>query len=881
MKVLLAGDSTVAAYSQEFAPMMGWGEALAAQLGDTADVINFAKPGSTTRSFVEEGLFEQLLEKVDAEALVLFQFGHNDQNPANGVKLNEYYARLQRMIAEVKAKEGQPILCTPVERRVDGDGRSGQTLTDFLPICRRLAEEAEIPLFDLNRYSFYLYREHGLEGAKQLFMWLGRGEQANYPMGSVDDTHFRGEGAHEIARYVKIRLQEFLRKGPLFKKHYYGACMYPEVWSREIFEHDVAHMQEIGMNFARFGEFAWKTIESDEGCFDLSLLERALDTYQKHSIDVCLCIPTPTPPRWFTRKYPGSLVKNADGTLMEHGSRQHVCTNNEDFRRYAYRMTRKVANLADKYPNVIAIQLDNEFKCHVDLCYCDSCRTRWHQYLKEAYGTVGNLNEKWGTQVWSEAYDSFEEVVLPTRTPFLHNSSLMNAFRKFTALTLNEFAHDLCHFVRMETDVPITHNSAFGFNLMNDHLFADLDVAGFDTYPSADNYPAFLLNVDRWRNVRKHSNEALLLETTPSHTGHLENHVAPHPAGFITAEMFIGFAGNLKSFSYWHYRSHRHGVEQPHSAVVTAWGEPDLGYEDVVRSGNLAQEMQPHLLASEYRKAKIAFMYSDHAKRFFTIDHGGCQDHRGLVTDYYSSLIKAGIRLEVIQENSDYTGYEVLIVPFVRWISATVLEKLQAFVAAGGKLILGPMTGDRTEELAWPERNGLDRIGEWLDFNGIRQFSVKNLAYPGIYQGMQENMDRLVTTFQCPEGWQILMAGPGGKALAARRPLGNGEIIYLGALPQDLNGSRLWKSFIAEEIKPYEMDRHLLSVAEGIVKYRRETPDHVQLYLTNMARTESEFTLLQEATNLLTGKLYTKGTHCLDSYGYSILAFTQATEVAL
>ena len=79
MKVLLAGDSTVATYSQEFAPMMGWGEALAAQLGDTAEVINFAKPGSTTRSFMEEGLFEQLLEKVDEDALVLFQFGHNDQ----------------------------------------------------------------------------------------------------------------------------------------------------------------------------------------------------------------------------------------------------------------------------------------------------------------------------------------------------------------------------------------------------------------------------------------------------------------------------------------------------------------------------------------------------------------------------------------------------------------------------------------------------------------------------------------------------------------------------------------------------------------------------------------------------------------------------------
>lgn len=871
MKVLLAGDSTVAAYSQEFEPMMGWGEALAVQLGDKAEVLNFAKPGSTTRSFMEEGLFRQLLEKVDMESLVLFQFGHNDQNPANGVKTNEYYARLQRMIADVKAKQGKAILCTPVERRVDGNGRMVQTLVDYLPLCRRLAEEAEIPLFDLNRYTYHLYQEYGLEGAKQLFMWLGCGEQQNYPMGSRDDTHFREKGAQEVARYVCIRLQEFLLEGPLFKKHYYGACMYPEVWSRGIFEKDVAHMQEIGMNFARFGEFAWKTIEPEEGRFDLALFERVLGTYQEHGIDVCLCIPTPTPPRWFTRKYPDSLVKNSDGTVMEHGSRQHVCTNNEDFRRYAYRMTRQVAALAEKYPNVIAIQLDNEFKCHVDLCYCDSCKKRWQQYLEEAYGTVENLNMQWGTQVWSEAYDSFEDVVLPKRTPFLHNSSLMNAFRKFTALAINEFAHDLCHFVRMETAVPITHNSAFGFNLMNDHLFADLDVAGFDTYPSADNYPAFLLNVDRWRNVRKHSKEALLLETTTSHTGHLENHVSPHPFGFITAEMFIGFAGNLKSFSYWHFRSHRHGVEQPHSAVVTAWGEPDLGYEDVVQSGKLAAAMQPHLLASEYRKAKIAFMYSDHAKRFYTIDHGGSQDHRRLVTEYYTSLVRAGIRLEVIQENSDYDGYDVLIVPFVRWIGATVLKKLQAFVVGGGKLILGPMTGDRTEELAWPEKNGLDRIGAWLGFSEIRQFSVKNLDYLGTYQGMQENMDQLVTAFRSPEGWQTVFSGQLGETLAAKAQHGDGEIIYLGALPQKLTASMLWEKFIADEIKPFETDRRFLSVGEGIVKYRRETLDHIQIYLANMARKEAEFTLHQEAMELLTGKAYEKGTHAIDSYGYRIL----------
>jgi len=139
-------------------------------------------------------------------------------------------------------------------------------------------------------------------------------------------------------------------------------------------------------------------------------------------------------------------------------------------------------------------------------------------------------------------------------------------------------------------------------------------------------------------------------------------------------------------------------------------------------------------------------------------------------------------------------------------------------------------------------------------------------------------MDRLVTTFRCPKDWEPLISGPGGETLAAKQILANGEIIYLGGLPQELNGSTLWKNFIADEIDPYETDRHLLSVSEGIVKYRRETSDQVQLYLTNMARAESEFTLLQETTDLLTGKLYATGNHLLDSYCYVILAFPKAGE---
>lgn len=55
-------------------------------------------------------------------------------------------------------------------------------------------------------------------------------------------------------------------------------------------------------------------------------------------------------------------------------------------------------------PAVIAWQLDNEFKCHVAECYCETCKKLWHEWLQKKYGTIDALNEAWGADIWSERY---------------------------------------------------------------------------------------------------------------------------------------------------------------------------------------------------------------------------------------------------------------------------------------------------------------------------------------------------------------------------------------------------------------------------------------------------------------------------------------------
>lgn len=44
---------------------------------------------------------------------------------------------------------------------------------------------------------------------------------------------------------------------------------------------------------------------------------------------------------------------------------------------------------------------------------CETCLRLWHDWLKNRYGVIERLNEAWGTDVWSETYQTFEQVPQP------------------------------------------------------------------------------------------------------------------------------------------------------------------------------------------------------------------------------------------------------------------------------------------------------------------------------------------------------------------------------------------------------------------------------------------------------------------------------------
>ena len=80
--VYITGDSTVKNADSDEDGMWGWG-ALATEVLDTTrvNIVNAAKAGRSTRSFIREGRWEKVYNSLQPGDFVLIEFGHNDICP--------------------------------------------------------------------------------------------------------------------------------------------------------------------------------------------------------------------------------------------------------------------------------------------------------------------------------------------------------------------------------------------------------------------------------------------------------------------------------------------------------------------------------------------------------------------------------------------------------------------------------------------------------------------------------------------------------------------------------------------------------------------------------------------------------------------------------
>mgnify|MGYP002326702388 CR=1 FL=1 len=245
--IFMIGDSTMANKSLEGGNQeRGWGHVLGGYFSENIRVENHARNGRSSKSFIDEGLWEVVINKVKPGDYVFIQFGHNDEKVDEKRHTDPgstFDANLRRFVKETRAKGGIPVLFNAIVRRnfrnnknavAEDDVRKdlskgsvsqdGEVLIDthgkYLDSPRNVAKELDVSFVDMNKITHDLVQRMGPEASKKLFMWIPEGVCAACPKGREDNTHLNVYGARTIAGLtVDAIAKEVPVLGP-FIRHY-------------------------------------------------------------------------------------------------------------------------------------------------------------------------------------------------------------------------------------------------------------------------------------------------------------------------------------------------------------------------------------------------------------------------------------------------------------------------------------------------------------------------------------------------------------------------------------------------------------------------------------------------------------------------------------
>lgn len=224
-RVLLAGDSTVAACPAHETPMSGWGPHLGSPLNarwgaalaragrpvTSLAVLNAARGGATTESHRGDGLWAALLGESRPGDVVVLQFGHNDRKRTHLAAHGAYRDNLERFCDETLDRGCLPVLVTPVAVRNFVDGVLVDTHGEFPAAVLDLARARGLPSIDLTRLSGDLLAALGHEASAAHLSHYPAGHPL-YPNGCADDVHHSFIGAVAVAELVAAELVDIIEK---------------------------------------------------------------------------------------------------------------------------------------------------------------------------------------------------------------------------------------------------------------------------------------------------------------------------------------------------------------------------------------------------------------------------------------------------------------------------------------------------------------------------------------------------------------------------------------------------------------------------------------------------------------------------------------------
>ncbi|MCX6334665.1 MAG: rhamnogalacturonan acetylesterase [Bacteroidia bacterium] len=230
--VYLIGDSTVKNGSGKGdGGLWGWGDYLYTQIDTNKIAIkNFARGGTSSRTYIDLGLWDNVFSRLKPGDYVIMQFGHNDGGPVNdnfrargtikgnGEETEEidniltkkheivhsYGWYMRKYITDTRSKGATPIVCSLVPRNTWENGKVGRSSNDYAKWAEEAATGEKAFYINLNERIARKYESIGEDVVKTKYF-------------GADHTHTLKDGAILNASVVAEGIKSL--KGCKLKKY--------------------------------------------------------------------------------------------------------------------------------------------------------------------------------------------------------------------------------------------------------------------------------------------------------------------------------------------------------------------------------------------------------------------------------------------------------------------------------------------------------------------------------------------------------------------------------------------------------------------------------------------------------------------------------------
>ncbi|SDO51453.1 beta-galactosidase [Nakamurella panacisegetis] len=683
----------------------------------------------------------------------------------------------------------------------------------------------------------------------------------------------RGGRAHFIASMDRLTRR-------LGGRLAFGADYNPEQWPESVWPQDIELMTEAGVNLVSVGIFSWALLEPKEGLYEFGWLDRIIDRLHAGGIAVDLANASATPPPWFSRQYPQSLLVDVNGVRRSYGGRQSFCPSSPEYRTAAAALTATIADRYADHPAVAMWHVHNEYGCHNWACYCDESAVAFRRWLQARYGELDTLNDAWGTTFWSQRYYDWAEI-LPPRTPSYNtfaNPTQQLDFARFSSEELLDCFRAEAAVIRARAPQPVTTNFMSFFKPLDYFAWAkEQDLISNDHYRIVDGLGPggathdLVMSGDLMRSLSDGA-PWLLMEHSTSAVNWQPRNPAKVP-GQMISDSLTHLARGADGDLFFQWRASKAGAEKFHSAMLPHAGTDSARWREVTQLGAHLKALAP--VAGSRVTTKVAIAFDWNAWWGVELDsHPSVDvDMMTQVRRWHRSLWEQGVVCDFVHPDGDLDPYDLVLAPALYLCTDPGAANLAAVTQRGGTVVVGYFSGivDENDHIrlggypgAFAELLGV-RIEE---FSPLLAGGTVTLLDAGGATSTASIWTESITATDA-EVISEFVDGPfPGQPAITRRAAGAGSAWYLGTAPETESLGRLLRT-VCEQAGIAVPDR-----PPGLDVVVRQGPSATYSFVVNRAAQAVPIDI-DGGTDLLTGESWPFG-RLLEPGAVAVIARTPA-----